>query len=83
MEGLFHEFFMNCAHWWDNKPPPGDWGLCFPLLNRGVDGLMVGPVGVEPTTCGLRVRCSTTELEAQRQSITEQSYSHVLDFLDI
>ena len=43
---------------------------------------MVGPVGVEPTTCGLRVRCSTTELEAQRQSITEQSYSHVLDFLD-
>ncbi len=25
---------------------------------------LVGPVGIEPTTCGLKVRCSTAELEA-------------------
>ena len=25
---------------------------------------LVGPVGIEPTTCGLKVRCSTAELKA-------------------
>ena len=24
----------------------------------------MGPVGIEPTTCGLKVRCSTAELKA-------------------
>ena len=30
--------------------------------------VLVRPVGFEPTTCGLRVRCSAVELEALDKS---------------
>ena len=32
---------------------------------------LVGPVGIEPTTCGLKVRCSTAELKALSNSINK------------
>lgn len=34
------------------------------INRRREDSRVVGPVGIEPTTCGLKVRCSTAELEA-------------------
>jgi hypothetical protein len=35
------------------------------VTTRETAGQMVRPVGFEPTTCGLRVRCSAVELEAR------------------
>jgi len=34
-----------------------------------IETSLVGPVGIEPTTCGLKVRCSTAELKALANSV--------------
>ena len=34
-----------------------------------IEPSLVGPVGIEPTTCGLKVRCSTAELKALANSV--------------
>jgi hypothetical protein len=34
-------------------------------INRGHTQAVVRPLGFEPRTCGLRVRCSAIELEAR------------------
>src|SRR3954447_11734193 len=48
---------------WDGRPAvPPDLGQICPLTWY----FLVRPLGFEPRTCGLRVRCSAVELEAHR-----------------
>ena len=55
-----------------NRAPPGirtqNLRMKGPLLagvSPACDGEVVRPLGFEPRTCGLRVRCSAVELEAR------------------